>query len=113
MKKKIKLCGKDSHNWVEVGKCKDVIIGHPCKYYPEGCATCLTRFECYTKDNDAYCSRHSGVFYACTKCPAVKMEGTISYWTRRCTTNILDIRKSSWKGMDDNTIQRLRVKWGS
>ncbi len=72
----------------------------------------MTRFECYTKDTDTYRSRLSGIFYACRKCPAVKVEGEIYSWDKHYWNKTLDIREGSWKGMDDITIQKLRDKWG-
>jgi len=62
--KKVKLCHELDHDWIEIGKCKDALGNHPCDYFPEGCNTCLTRFECYTKDSDTYRTRLTGVFYS-------------------------------------------------
>jgi hypothetical protein len=108
----IKLCDKDKHKWEQVGKCKDVLGHHPCIYYPEGCDTCLTRFECYTKDNDIYKSRVSSIFYACKKCPAVKSEGVIMEWKERTFNDILDITgNNSWIGMSDELATKLRNRW--
>ena len=117
MKRKKKLCGKYDHDWYEICKCKDAVIGHPCEFYPEGCNTCLTRFECYTKDSDTYATRTSAVFYACSKCPAIKAVGTISEWkTRKLAEDgdefqITDSRKYWFKGMDEKIAQKLHDKW--
>ena len=109
--KPVKLCTDYTHDWFEVGKCKDFVGNHPCEYHPEGCATCMTRFECYTKDTDTYRSRFTGIFYACRKCPAVKVEGEIYSWDNHNWENVLDIRESSWKGMDKDTVKKLQEKW--
>lgn len=86
-----KLC-KENHEWVEIGKCKDALGNHPCKYYPEGCNTCLTRFECYTKDSDTYRSKVSGIFYACKKCPAIKVKGIVKEWKTSEWEDMIDCR---------------------
>ena len=117
-RKEIKICDSLSHEWYEIGKCKDVIIGHPCKYHPEGCDNCLTRFECYTKDNTTYSTRMSGIFYACKKCPTIKLDGTESAWQTTPITSrdgipytTTDIRRSSFKGMEVNIITKQRERW--
>lgn len=109
--RQIKLCPDYGHDWHEVGKCKDFIGNHPCEYFPEGCNTCMTRFECYTKDTDTYRSRLSGIFYECSKCPAIKVEGEIYSWDKHNWNRILDIREKSWYGMDSALIKTLREKW--
>ncbi len=113
MGKKVKLCGNNdyNHDWVEVGKCKDALGRHPCKYHPEGCNTCLTRFECYTKDNDTYRTRLTGIFYACKNCPAVKVVGQTSYWETREWNDVLDIREKFFYGMDKALIDKLSKRW--
>lgn len=122
-KKEIKLCDDYSHDWYEVGKCKDALGKHPCKYHPEGCDTCMTRFECYTKDTDTYRSRVSGIFYACRKCPAIKLEGTITSWdteqirskseksNMELPFGLLDIRKSTFFGLEKDLANKLRNRW--
>jgi hypothetical protein len=107
----IELCDKDSHDWHIIGKCKDVLGKHPCKYFPEGCNTCMTRFECYTKDTDTYRNRESGILYACNKCPAVRFEGTISSWVTHNLNSIIDIRKEEFVNMDKNVVKQLQSKW--
>ena len=109
----MKLCNEDNHDWYEIGKCKDALGHHPCKYAPEGCNTCMTRFECYTKDSDTYRARISGIFYACKKCPAVKIEGELSEWETHIINhdNIVDIRIKSLTGLDSSVEQQLHNKW--
>jgi len=109
--KKIKLCGELDHDWVETGKCKDALGNHPCDYFPEGCNTCLTRFECYTKDNDTYRTRLTGVFYRCKKCPAVKVEGVRHEWVEKRWRDILDCRTHFFLGMEKTLRQKLAEKW--
>ncbi len=109
--KPVKLCGEDSHDWNEVTKVKDGLGRHPCKYHPEGCNTCLTRFECYTKDNDTYRDRISGIVYACSKCPALKVDGKISSWDTHNYHSILDCREQYFIFMDKATIKKLSDKW--
>ena len=109
--KEVKLCHEDEHDWYEVGKCKDALGRHPCKYHPEGCATCLTRFECYTKDSDTYRDRISGVFYACRKCPAVKIVGSMSEWKTRRYYDILDCRDKYFICMDKALVDKLAKRW--
>ena len=122
MKKKVKVCSEFSHDWYKVGKCKDALGKHPCKYFPEGCETCMTKFECYTKDRDTYRTRITAIFYACKKCPAIKAEGTISSWETEEIKSVsdsglrrgyaqLDIRESGFIGMDEDTATKLRNRW--
>lgn len=107
----MKLCNEDNHDWYEIGKCKDALGHHPCKYAPEGCNTCMTRFECYTKDSDTYRARISGIFYACKKCPAVKLEGEISQWKTQPVNYIVDIREKSIMGLDSSVVKKLLDLW--
>ena len=71
---------------------------HPCEYAPDGCNTCMTRFQCYTKDNDTYRDRISGIFYACKKCPAIKVDGEITEWKTSPLRFIADVRKTNLFG---------------
>lgn len=109
--KKIEFCKNGNHDWYKVAKCKDVKGNHPCIYHPEGCDTCLTKFECYTKSGDEYCSRVSAIFYACYNCPAVKMEGTRSEWTTHEISEIIDIRKRRFKAMPLDVNKELTDRW--
>lgn len=110
-KAKVKLCEPTDHDWVQISKCKDALGNHPCKYFPEGCNTCMTRFECYTKDTDTYRDRITGVFYACKKCPAVKIEGEITEWNTEPLRGMMDIRDHSFIGLDNKIEQKLRDAW--
>lgn len=108
---KVKICGSDNHDWRLVGKCKDALGNHPCDYFPEGCNTCLTRFECYTKESDTYRMRLTGIFYECRKCPTLMVEGLINEWVTHTWRDTLDIRTHSFHGMDRTLIDELQSKW--
>ena len=110
-KKPIKLCDVGSHEWTKIGKCKDALGHHTCKYCPEGCDTCMTRFECYTKDSNTYRDRISAIFYACAKCPAIRIEGTITEWVTKPLEAIADVRETNLIGLDNNITNTLRTKW--
>lgn len=111
-KKQIKMCYRTDHDWKVVSKCKDVLGSHPCDYFPEGCDTCLSRFDCYTKDNDLYRTRLTGIFYSCTKCPTIRVEGERQDWVTEKWHSELDIRDGKYfHGMDVAIAVKLRDEW--
>ncbi len=111
-KKKITVCYRANHDWKMVGKCKDVFGPHPCDYFPEGCNTCLTRFDCYTKDSDIYRTRLTGIFYSCTKCPMIAVRGEKQSWVTEEWLSELDVRDGKYfLGMDIELAKKLRNEW--
>ncbi len=111
-KKKVNICYVSDHDWKVVAKCKDFLGSHPCKYFPEGCDTCLSRFDCYTKDSDIYRTRLTGIFYSCTKCPMVTVRGERQGWVTEKWDSDLDIRDGKYfLGMDPELARKLRNEW--
>jgi hypothetical protein len=95
---------------VESDRCKDFICAPDCKYFPEGCDTCKDRFACYTKD-EVYRSRITGIFYKCTKCPAVKIDALFYKWVETKLSDIVDIRHSTFKPLDKKIADELHKYW--
>jgi hypothetical protein len=112
--KKIKLCAPTEHDWYEVGQCKDFPGRNRCRFFPDGCKTCMDRFECLT-NKEEYRPKVTAVFYACRKCPAVKEEGYVWEWTKHTMIypdNVLDSRDGNhWIGMDEQKARDIKSKW--